>query len=233
MRTLGIGIVLALVGAAVVLAGQPAAFRAVTLAAPKSPAQAPAAQTDAAMMKTFASAAEVQSLLAKAKAERKEGQVMVAEHILSLAPYVANLEYRPVEGVVAVHEKEAEMVYVIDGGGTLTTGGKVVGEKRTNDANLSGTSIDGGTAQAINKSDFAIIPEGTPHQIVIRENRVVHSVCFAHRFRGVHGRGRPGGRSLYPPRSSGGSDDQRRADRERPGPRRAGQSPGSGRGRIP
>jgi len=90
--------------------------------------------------------------------------VMVAEHILSLAPYNANLEYRPVEGAVAVHEKEAEMVYVIDGTGTLTTGGTVVGEKRTNAANLSGTAIDGGTIQKINKGDFAIIPEGTPHQ---------------------------------------------------------------------
>lgn len=163
MRTLGIGIVLVLV-AVVVMAGQPAAVRAVKLAGPIAAAQAPAAQANVAMMKTFATAAEVQSLLAKAKGERKEGQVMVAEHILSLAPYVANLEYRPVEGAVAVHEKEAEMVYVIDGGGTLTTGGKVVGEKRTNDANLSGTSIDGGTAQAISKGDFAIIPQGTPHQ---------------------------------------------------------------------
>ena len=56
------------------------------------------------------------------------------------------------------------MVYVIDGGGTLTTGGTVVGEKRTNAANLSGTAIDGGTVQTIDKGDFAIIPEGTPHQ---------------------------------------------------------------------
>ena len=164
MRTLGISIVLALVAAVVVMAGQPAASPAVTPAASTALPQAPAAQTDAAMMKTFASAADVQALLAKAKAERKEGQVMVAEHILSLAPYMANLEYRPIDGAVAVHEKEAELVYVIDGGGTLTTGGKVVGEKRTNDANLSGTAIDGGTAQTINKGDFAIIPEGTPHQ---------------------------------------------------------------------
>ena len=37
-------------------------------------------------------------------------------------------------------------------------------KKRTNAANLSGTAIDGGMAQTINKGDFAIIPEGTPHQ---------------------------------------------------------------------
>jgi mannose-6-phosphate isomerase-like protein (cupin superfamily) len=164
MRTLGLSMVLALFAAMVVLAGQPAAPLAVTSAASVAPPQAPAAQTDAAAMKTFASSADVQALLAKAKAERKEGQVMVAEHILSLAPYTANLEYRPIDGAVAVHEKEAEMVYVIDGGGTLTTGGTVVGEKRTNAANLSGTAIDGGTMRTIAKGDFAIIPEGTPHQ---------------------------------------------------------------------
>jgi mannose-6-phosphate isomerase-like protein (cupin superfamily) len=162
MRTLGISLVLALIAAVAVMAGRPATSPAFTPAA-KLP-QAPAAQTDAAMMKTFTSAADVQGLLAKAKAERKEGQVRAAEHILSLAPYVTNLEYRPVEGAVAVHEKEAELVYVIDGGGTLVTGGTVVGEKRTNDANLSGTAIDGGTVRTIAKGDFAIIPEGTPHQ---------------------------------------------------------------------
>lgn len=164
MRTLGMSLVLALVAAVVAMAGKPAASPALTPAASTALPQAPAAQTDAAMMKTFGSAADVQALLAKAKAERKEGQVMVAEHILSLAPYVSNLEYRPIDGAVAVHEKEAELVYVIDGGGTLITGGKVVGEKRTNDANLSGTAIDGGAEQKVNKGDFAIIPEGTPHQ---------------------------------------------------------------------
>jgi mannose-6-phosphate isomerase-like protein (cupin superfamily) len=164
MRALTMSIVLALIAAGVVMAGRPAASPAATTVAPTALAQAPAAQMDASMMNTFSSAADVQALLAKAKAERKQGQVMVAEHILSLAPYTANLEYRPIDGAVAVHEKEAEMVYVIDGGGTLTTGGTVVGEKRTNTTNLSGTAIDGGTVRTIVKGDFAIIPEGTPHQ---------------------------------------------------------------------
>ncbi len=164
MRTLGISVVLALIAAVVVMAGKPAESPAGTSAASTAPPQAPAAQMDASMMNTFASAADVQALLAKAKAERKEGQVLVAEHILSLAPYTVNLEYRPADGAVAVHEKEAEMVYVIDGGGTLTTGGTVVGEKRTNATNLSGTAIDGGTMRTIAKGDFAIIPEDTPHQ---------------------------------------------------------------------
>jgi len=165
MRIVGKMIVLALVVAVLAIAGHLTTMPASARGASPTPPQtaAPAGSADAAM-KTYTTSAEVQALLAKAKGERKEGQVAVPEHILSLAPYNVNLEYRPVDGAVAVHEKEAELVYVIDGGGTLTTGGKVVGEKRTNAANLSGTAIDGGTTQPLNKGDFAIIPEGTPHQ---------------------------------------------------------------------
>ncbi len=164
MRALGMTLALALVAAAVVMAAKPGAAPAVSSALPAAAPQASPVQADAAIMRTFSSAEDVQALLAKAKAAHKEGQVMVAEHILTLPPYTANLEYRPLDGAVAVHEKEAELVYVIDGSGTLTTGGKVVGEKRTNATNLSGTAIDGGNAQAMNKGDFAIIPENTPHQ---------------------------------------------------------------------
>ena len=162
MRTLGISLALALVAAVVVMAGKPPASPAATSAASTPLAQAPPAQMDASMMNTFSSAADVQALLAKAKAERKEGQVMVAEHILSLAPYTANLEYRPIDGAVAVHEKEAEFFYVIDGSATMVTGGKLVEEKRNGD-NLTGTGIEGGTPRSVAKGDFIVVPENTAH----------------------------------------------------------------------
>jgi mannose-6-phosphate isomerase-like protein (cupin superfamily) len=164
MRKVGLSLVVAFVVTMAVMAGHSVGTPAIASAAATALPQAPVSQTDATSMNTFSSAADVQALLAKAKAERKEGQVLVSEHILTLAPYVANLEYRTIDGAAAVHEKEAEMVYVMDGGGTLITGGTVVGEKRTNATNLSGTAIDGGTMRTIAKGDFAIIPEGTPHQ---------------------------------------------------------------------
>jgi len=113
--------------------------------------------------KTYSSAADVGALIAKAKAEHKDGQAIVIEHILNLAPYGANLEYRTAVGPAAVHEKEAEMFYVIDGSATLTTGGKLAEEKRTNAENLTGTAIEGGKSQAVAKGDFVIVPENTPH----------------------------------------------------------------------
>ena len=70
-----------------------------TIAASASWAQQPAPAS-----KTYSSAADVAALLAKAKAEHKDGQPTVVERILSLAPYSANLEYRTSVGPAAVHE---------------------------------------------------------------------------------------------------------------------------------
>jgi mannose-6-phosphate isomerase-like protein (cupin superfamily) len=128
------------------------------------PAQAPAKQDkQPKAAKTYTSAADITAMMAKAKNERKADQANLIQGILNLAPYSANLEYRGAVGPAAVHEKEAEMFYVIDGSGTLVTGGKLVGETRTNPDNLSGTAIDGGNTQNVGKGDFFIVPEKTPH----------------------------------------------------------------------
>src|SRR5207253_1654723 len=73
------------------------------------------------------------------------------------------LEYRAGVANGAVHEKEAEMFYVVDGAGTLVTGGKLTGETRTNAENLSGSGIEGGKSQRVAKGDFIMVPENTPH----------------------------------------------------------------------
>jgi mannose-6-phosphate isomerase-like protein (cupin superfamily) len=116
-----------------------------------------------AAMKTFTSSSEIQAMIARAKSERKENQPLVTQPILQLAPYRASLEYRASVGPAAVHEKEAELFYVIDGSATLVTGGKLVNEKRTNAENLTGTGIEGGNSRAVAKGDFVIVPENTPH----------------------------------------------------------------------
>jgi mannose-6-phosphate isomerase-like protein (cupin superfamily) len=134
---------------------------ALTLLAAAAIAQQKAAQPQT--VKTYASSADVAALIAKASSERKDGQPLVAERILQLAPYNANLEYRAAVGPAAVHEREAEMFYVIDGSATMVTGGKLVKEARTNPENLSGTGIEGGSSRTVAKGDFIIVPENTPH----------------------------------------------------------------------
>jgi mannose-6-phosphate isomerase-like protein (cupin superfamily) len=62
----------------------------------------------------------------------------------------------------AVHEKEAELFYVIDGSGTMVTGGKLVNPTRNGD-NLTATTSEGGTAKQMSKGDFLLVQEGVPH----------------------------------------------------------------------
>jgi mannose-6-phosphate isomerase-like protein (cupin superfamily) len=141
------------------------------MAMAQQPNQPRAPQPD----KTFTSAADVEAMIAKAKNERKPDQANFLQPLLRLAPYAVNLEYR-VEGVdtpATVHEKEAELIYVVDGAGTLTTGGKLVGEKRTNPTNLSGTAVEGGTPQRISKGDYVFVPENTPHSFTKTQGRLV------------------------------------------------------------
>ena len=120
------------------------------------------AQQPAAAPKLYTSAAEVTAMMAKAKAERKD-QANIINNLLRLAPYSANLEYRASVGPASTHVTELEMFYVVEGGGTLVTGGKLVDEKQTNPANMSGTAIAGGESRKIAKGDFIMVPENTPH----------------------------------------------------------------------
>jgi len=59
---------------------------------------------------------------------------------------------------------------VIDGAGTLTTGGT-----------MQGTAIAGGTAQAVAKGDFIIVPENTPHAFTeVKSTLVLMSLHIPH-----------------------------------------------------
>ncbi len=136
---------------------------AITLMATAAWTQQPVRQSPDRPTRLFTSPTEVAALIAKAKREHKDNQPVVTEPMLELGSYDGHLEYRPSVGPAAVHEKEAELFYVIGGSATLVTGGKLVNEKRTNPTNLSGSAIEGGVPRTIAKGDFILVPENTPH----------------------------------------------------------------------
>ena len=82
-------------------------------------AQQPPAPASPAASRTMVSASDVTALIAKAKAERKDNQALLAQSMIQLAPYNVSLEYRAAVANAAVHETEAELFYVIDGSATL------------------------------------------------------------------------------------------------------------------
>jgi mannose-6-phosphate isomerase-like protein (cupin superfamily) len=150
-------------------------FTIVTMLSSTAFAQQPPAQGVASAAKLFAGSADVTAMMAKAKSERKPDQANFIQPIVQLAPYTANLEYRAagVKAPASVHEREAEMFYVVEGAGTLVTGGTLRDEKRTNAENLTGSAIDGGTPRRITKGDWVMVPEKTAHWFSQVEGTIV------------------------------------------------------------
>jgi quercetin dioxygenase-like cupin family protein len=108
---------------------------------------------------TYVSAADVATAVAKLGKNPLE-----SAPILKMGPYNLNVEHRlaaPAQQA-SIHDKDAELFYVMDGGATLVTGGKLVEGVQTGD-NWRGKAIEGGTAQKMSKGDFMMVPPGVPH----------------------------------------------------------------------
>jgi mannose-6-phosphate isomerase-like protein (cupin superfamily) len=115
---------------------------------------------------TFMSKQQIMGLIEKAKADRKGDAANTIEPILTMAPYRAQLEYRTGAAPAAVHEKDAELMIVVQGQGNIIVGGKLVNEKRNNANNLGGDSITGGETHAVVVGDSLIVPASAPHQVI-------------------------------------------------------------------
>jgi mannose-6-phosphate isomerase-like protein (cupin superfamily) len=71
--------------------------------------------------------------------------------------------HRAVNGQVEVHEKETDVLYIIEGAADFVTGGTMVGGKLSRPGQWLGTDITGGKMQHLVKGDVIIVPAGIPH----------------------------------------------------------------------
>ncbi|MBP6822332.1 MAG: heme-binding protein [Acidobacteria bacterium] len=77
--------------------------------------------------------------------------------------YMVHASHRDKAGMVEVHEKDADIIYVLEGSATLVTGGEIVGGKVVAPGEIRGTEVKGGETRTIAKGDVIIVPAGTPH----------------------------------------------------------------------
>jgi glc operon protein GlcG len=82
--------------------------------------------------------------------------------------------HRDKAGQVEVHEKETDVMYVVDGEATFVTGGTMVGGKVTKPGQLLGSDIQGGEIHHLTKGDVVVVPAGTPHWF----KEVPHQVSY-------------------------------------------------------
>ena len=87
----------------------------------------------------------------------KGGTVVTAPNLSIL------MGHRDAPGMVEVHDKETDTMYVLAGAATIVTGGTMIGGTVTAAGQQRGTNIDGGQAQLLAKGDVIVIPAGVPH----------------------------------------------------------------------
>ena len=94
----------------------------------------------------------------------KVGTALAKGGILLTRPsYIVEGSHRDKAGQVEVHDKETDVIYMVDGTATFVTGGTMIGGKDTTPGQHLGTSIEGGEAHELSKGDVVVVPAGTPH----------------------------------------------------------------------
>lgn len=144
----------ALLVAAPVLAQTPTQGRP---AAPAAPAEAPAPAPPPGSAGIFKSNVDLQAALKKAIAASND---MAASPIALTDQYRVNIVHRPKANGAIAHPGYTELHYIIEGSGTVVTGGKIV---RKQGAPAAGATIEGGDTHKVTKGDVVIVPAGSAH----------------------------------------------------------------------
>jgi mannose-6-phosphate isomerase-like protein (cupin superfamily) len=71
--------------------------------------------------------------------------------------------HRESAGQVEVHDKETDVLYILDGEATFVYGGQMVGGKVSRPGQWLGSDITGGQTRHIGKGDVFVVPAGIPH----------------------------------------------------------------------
>ena len=77
--------------------------------------------------------------------------------------YKVDASHRDEAGVVEVHTRDTDIIYMLEGAATLVTGGTIVDAKTIEPEEIRGRESKGGETRMITKGDVVIIPNGTPH----------------------------------------------------------------------
>ena len=134
------------------------AFAQAPAARPAAPAEAPAPPAPApGTAGIFKSNADLQAVLKKAIAGATD---MATSNIANTDQYRVNIVHRPKANGAIAHPGNTELHYIIEGSGTVVTGGKIV---RKPGAPAGSATIEGGETHKVTKGDVVIVPAGSAH----------------------------------------------------------------------
>lgn len=120
-----------------------------------------------------ASGKEVRALIAAMLAEMKPGQGFLWRPLVRDGSRVAAIEIWKKPGRPAVHPSEAEYAVVLEGAGTLLSGGTLVAPVTRRAGLVEGAQIEGGTTRTLGPGDVLLVPAGVPHWFGVTGDRLV------------------------------------------------------------
>ena len=83
--------------------------------------------------------------------------------MLEVEGYKIHASHRDAPGIAEVHERDTDIIYVLDGTATFITGGTAVDAKVVATEEIRGAEIRGGHSRQLVKGDVIIVPNGVPH----------------------------------------------------------------------
>jgi len=122
---------------------------------------------------SFAGATEVRAQIQAMLATMKPDQGFMWRALVRDGKTVAAIEIWKKPGRPAVHPAEAEYAIVLEGSGTLVSGGTMADAKTSNAGLLEGSRIEGGTTRTLGPGDVILIPAGVPHWFGITGDRLI------------------------------------------------------------
>lgn len=122
---------------------------------------------------SFAASVEVRAQVAAMGRAMKPGQGFAWQPLVRDGQTVAALEYWKKPGRPAIHPDQAEYAIVIEGRGTLISGGTMADAATSKPDLVEGSRIVGGKTRNLAAGDVMLIPAGTPHYFGITGDRLV------------------------------------------------------------
>ena len=116
---------------------------------------------------TYITTADIEAAIRRLPADRASANGVFLERsdsssITGLA-YRLQIDRRRTPQNANAHRTEAEVWAIVQGTGTVTTGGKIVETRK--DGKVVSRAIEGGESRRVTKGDFIMIPEGVPHYV--------------------------------------------------------------------
>lgn len=93
--------------------------------------------------------------------------------------YMVHASRREAPGVAELHQKDADIIYVLEGEATFVTGGTIIEAKTIAQDEVRGKEIQGGETRIIKPGDVIIVPANTPHWFKAIKGPVLYYVVKA------------------------------------------------------